>query len=64
MLVLTRRTNQAIELRLETGETVRISVERLTRSRVALGIEAPPNVHVVRGELGTTEVQADTRHAS
>lgn len=51
MLIITRKANQAIELHLESGERVTISVLRLQGSRVRLAVNAPQSVHVVRSEL-------------
>jgi carbon storage regulator len=48
MLVLTRRTGEAIVLP-ELGVTVRVL--EITRGRVRVGVEAPPSVTVLREEL-------------
>ncbi|HEY4308634.1 MAG TPA: carbon storage regulator CsrA [Pirellulales bacterium] len=47
MLVLTRKTGQAIRI----GETVTITVVQLSRHRVRIGIDAPDAVTVHRGEI-------------
>lgn len=47
MLVLTRKTNQAIVI----GEDVRIVVVAIERDQVKLGIEAPRDVTVHRAEV-------------
>ena len=47
MLVLTRKTNQEIII----GENVKITVLKVKGNTVRLGIEAPREVRVVRGEL-------------
>ena len=47
MLVLTRKRAETIRI----GENIVIKVIRCGRSSVKIGIEAPPNVRVVRGEL-------------
>lgn len=47
MLVLSRRERERIRL----GDSIVITVVRVARDRVRLGIEAPPNVLVLRGEL-------------
>ena len=55
MLVLTRKKSEAIRI----GNDVFIKVIRTGRSTVKIGIEAPANVRVVRGELtitGGTEI--------
>ena len=48
MLVLTRKTQQRIQI----GEDVSITIVRIQGNRVRVGIEAPDGVRVVRGELG------------
>ncbi len=47
MLVLSRRERERIRL----GDSIVITVVRVARDRVRLGIEAPPDVLVLRGEL-------------
>jgi len=47
MLVLSRKQNESIRL----GENIVITVLRTKGKKVRLGIEAPDNVHVLRGEL-------------
>ncbi len=47
MLVLSRREKERIRL----GDSIVITVVRLGRDRVRLGIEAPPEVVVLRDEL-------------
>jgi carbon storage regulator CsrA len=47
MLVLTRKRSETIRI----GDGIVIKVIRTGRSSVKLGVEAPPNVRVVRGEL-------------
>ena len=46
MLVLTRKTNQSIEI----GDDIRILVVAVERGQVKLGIEAPRGVDVKRPE--------------
>ena len=48
MLVLTRKSNQQIQI----GENIVITVLQVKGNSVRLGIEAPREVRVVRGELG------------
>ena len=48
MLVLSRRKSERIRL----GDSIVITVVRLTGDRVRLGIEAPDEVVVLRDELG------------
>ncbi len=47
MLVLTRKSQQKIRV----GENITITILRVKGQSVRVGIEAPRDVHVVRGEL-------------
>jgi carbon storage regulator len=47
MLVLSRREHE----RIKVGDSIVITVVRLAGDRVRLGIEAPSDVVVLRGEL-------------
>ena len=47
MLVLTRTKDQVIRI----GNDIEVMVVKLSHGRVKLGITAPQDVHVVRGEL-------------
>lgn len=47
MLVLSRRESQRIKL----GDAIVVTVLRVARDRVRLGIEAPSDILVLRGEL-------------
>ena len=47
MLVLSRRESERIRL----GDSIVVTVVRLGRDKVRLGIEAPDNVLVLRDEL-------------
>jgi len=47
MLVLSRKAGERIRI----GDNITIVVNRVVGSRVSVGIEAPPNVRIVRGEL-------------
>lgn len=47
MLVLTRREGERIQI----GDHIRITVVRIVGGGVRLGIEAPPEVAVMRSEL-------------
>lgn len=55
MLVLTRRTNETIDI----GDDVRITVCRVDGGQVRLGIDAPPTTRILRGELATPPPPAD-----
>jgi carbon storage regulator len=47
MLVLSRREQERIRL----GESIVLTIIRVSGERVRIGIEAPPDVAVVRDEL-------------
>ena len=47
MLVLSRRTSQQIII----GPEIRITVVRIDRNQVRLGIQAPPGLSILRSEL-------------
>ena len=47
MLVLTRKQNEKIKI----GDDIVVSVLKIKGNTVRLGIEAPKNIRVVRGEL-------------
>ena len=51
MLVLSRRETECIRL----GDSIVVRVVRVAGDRVRLGIEAPSNVLVLRGELSPLE---------
>jgi len=51
MLVLSRKEDQRIKF----DERIVLTVLRVGRDRVRLGIEAPPEVHVLRAELEPAE---------
>jgi carbon storage regulator len=47
MLVLSRKSGEALVI----GDNVKVYVSRILGNRVTLAIEAPQDVHVIRGEL-------------
>jgi len=47
MLVLSRQKNETIEI----GENIVLTITSISRNRVSIGIEAPKDIRVVRGEL-------------
>ncbi len=53
MLVLTRRLNESVILKLPVGEQIVIQVVSLDRGAVRLGIDAPNDVDIIRSELET-----------
>jgi carbon storage regulator len=54
MLVLSRRENEQIKL----GDSIVVTVVKLAGDRVRLGINAPSDVLVLRGELERREAVA------
>lgn len=54
MLVLTRKLGERIVL----GDGIVVTVTELTGQRVKIGIEAPHDVRVLRGELADGPAQA------
>ena len=61
MLVLTRKTQQQIKI----GNNITITIVRVTGQAVRVGIEAPEEIRVVRGELiGKPDKNAEHEVAS
>jgi carbon storage regulator len=54
MLVLSRRENERIKL----GDSIIVTVVRVSRDKVRLGIEAPSDMLVLREELETAPTAA------
>ncbi len=53
MLVLSRKRGEALKI----GDSVTITVLEIRGNVLKLGIEAPPEVRVLRGELASHEAQ-------
>lgn len=51
MLVLGRKQGEKIVIRTSRGATICVSVARISRDYVRLGIDAPADVEIVRSEL-------------
>jgi carbon storage regulator CsrA len=51
MLILSRKAGEKIVI----GDGIVLVVKRIAGQRVTLGIEAPGNVHIMRGELQPVE---------
>jgi carbon storage regulator len=49
MLVLSRKLGEKLVI----GDNISVVISRVAGNRVTLGIEAPANVRIVRGELRT-----------
>lgn len=52
MLVLSRKEGEKLMI----GDDIVLTITRINGNRVAVGIEAPRSVRIVRGELGLSEV--------
>ena len=57
MLVLSRKERQRIRL----GDDITVTIVRLTRDQVRLGIDAPRDIRVLRDELEPHEEQKDQK---
>jgi len=55
MLVLSRKIGQELVI----GDNIRIVISRVAGNRVSLGIEAPSDVHIMRGELKAIREEFD-----
>lgn len=51
MLVLMRKSGQALQFTTSTGEVVNVKINNVGHGRVSVGIDAPRSVKVLRGEL-------------
>ena len=60
MLVLSRKQNE----RIRVGESVVVTVVRVSGDKVRIGIEAPPNVRVLRDELEDETLETVTLDAA
>jgi carbon storage regulator len=60
MLVLSRKAGEEIVI----GDNIKVVIGRISGNRVTIGIKAPDDVHIKRGELRVPADQADeTRRA-
>ena len=48
MLILTRKINESITI----GDDIRITITKIARGQVGIGIDAPKDVKILRDELG------------
>ncbi|MHC4404568.1 MAG: carbon storage regulator [Planctomycetota bacterium] len=60
MLILSRRERERIRL----GDSIMVTVVQVTGDRVRLGIDAPPNIRVLRDELEPYDGTAASRPKS
>lgn len=51
MLVISRKAGEGIMI----GDNIRLTVSELSKDRVKIGIEAPPDVKIIRKELYYTK---------
>ena len=56
MLVLSRKLNQSIVV----GDNIKIHVLKISGNSIRIGIEAPNDVKILRGELAPYEVDTKT----
>ncbi|REJ67312.1 MAG: carbon storage regulator [Planctomycetota bacterium] len=54
MLLLSRKKGERITI----GDETTVVVTRIANNRVVIGIEAPPNVRIVRDEIGSGETDS------
>jgi len=59
MLVLTRKTDEFVRI----GDNILVRVLGVKGRVVRLGIEAPADISILRGELSTFDSTAVSRHA-
>ncbi len=59
MLVLSRKQFEGIQI----GSDIRIKIVKVDRNQVRLGIEAPPDVAIVRDELVADPEASEARSA-
>ena len=56
MLVLSRKVNQSIII----GDNIKIQVLKISGNTIRLGVEAPDDVKILRGELAPYDVDVKT----
>jgi carbon storage regulator len=59
MLVLSRKEGEQLMI----GDDIVVTINRISGNRVAIGIDAPRNVRIVRGELQRNETVAGSSAA-
>ena len=59
MLVLSRKVGETIDI---DGQ-IKVKIVKISGNRVRVGIEAPNEVHIVRGELGEWSELSFDRHS-
>lgn len=58
MLVLSRKVGESLVI----GGNIRVVVHRVAGNRVTIGIEAPNDVRIIRGELELHEAEEQTEN--
>lgn len=59
VLVLTRKVNESIQI----GDGIRVTIVRIGPGAVRIGVEAPPHISVLRGELIEAEAATQARES-
>ncbi|MCA9004041.1 MAG: carbon storage regulator [Planctomycetaceae bacterium] len=55
MLVLTRKRDEVIQI----GDNITIKILKTGKGAIKIGVDAPGDIRVIRGELLETETQAE-----
>ena len=55
MLVLARCRNEAVLIRLPSGESITVKLLEIDGSQVKLGFEAPKEIRIARAEIAGTD---------
>lgn len=58
MLVLSRKIGERIQI----GDSITLVVTRIIGNRVTVGLEAPPEVRIVRAELDRQDKKGDNKN--
>lgn len=58
MLVLSRKVGEQLVI----GDNIRVVIHRVAGNRVTIGIEAPNDVRIIRGELQAHDQAFETEH--
>ena len=58
MLVLSRKVGEQLVI----GDNIRVVIHRVAGNRVTIGIEAPNDVRIIRGELQVHDNFAEVEH--
>ncbi len=57
MLVLSRKVGEKLVI----GDDIVVTINRIVGQRVSVGVEAPPQVRIVRSELAPDEAEDESR---